>query len=340
MVRFKVSQHLVAAFALPLAGQALALHGRDAGHQGLHHRHHGHHARNPDTVKTAIVPGPTVVVYQFDGKDLPLSEVCNGIKNGTFVWAKGTADVPDCQSYGLTLTTSATSAPAPATSSSVFTQTSSVVNAPVDAHELVQIPTTSQAATTVSSASPTQAADAGSANNAVNVNTAGLTGYDLKIAANPNVNKAFPDGQLDCDTFPSAYGAIPIDWVGLGGWSGIQYTTVSNNAVTNINTAISGNSCKNPGDGSTAFCSYACPAGYQKSQWPSTQGSASMAVSVGGLQCGTDGKLHLSNPSLSKYLCVPGTNQVKVQNKLSASNAICRTDYPGKLLGRSITDEC
>ena len=324
MIRLKSIKYALAFIALPLAGQAAALHGRNDAH-AAHRRVHEHHERAPSVV-TNLVPGPTVVVYQFDGMDLPLSEVCNGIKNGTFLWAEGTSDVPDCDSYGLTLTT-LISTPVPTSTKPPVTSTSSVVAVPVSAvHADFAIPSSTTKAAAPASTSATSA----NANVGANVAVAGLTGYDAKIAVNPNVTKEFPDGQLDCDTFPSAYGAVPIDWVGLGGWSGIQYTSFSGNAVSNINTAISGNTCKNPGDGSTAYCSYACPAGYQKSQWPSTQGSASMAVSVGGLQCGTDGKLHLSNPSLSKYLCIPGTGQVNVQNKLSASNAICRTDYPGE----------
>ena len=78
----------------------------------------------------------------------------------------------------------------------------------------------------------------------------------------------------------------------------------------------------------TAMCSYACPAGYQKSQWPEAQGAS--AQSVGGLMCGTDGKLHLTNPGLSKKLCIEGTGLVNVQNNLNKNAAICRTDYPGK----------
>jgi hypothetical protein len=76
-----------------------------------------------------------------------------------------------------------------------------------------------------------------------------------------------------------------------------------------------------------SFCSYACPEGYMKFQWPSLQGATGQ--SVGGLFC-QNGKLHLTNPSV-KSLCAPGTNNIKVyvENKLSQNVAICRTNYPG-----------
>ncbi|KAI9845465.1 MAG: hypothetical protein M1830_007539 [Pleopsidium flavum] len=73
------------------------------------------------------------------------------------------------------------------------------------------------------------------------------------------------------------------------------------------------------------MCSYACPAGYQKSQWPSAQGVN--GDSVGGISC-SGGKLHLTNPHFEQ-LCIKGTGIVNVENKLGSNVAICRTDYPG-----------
>lgn len=141
------------------------------------------------------------------------------------------------------------------------------------------------------------------------------------------MDKDFPDGQIDCSDFPSDYGPIDISWMGLGGWSGIQYPKYNSegDSIVEIVTAVSGDSCT-----VDAMCSYACPPGYQKSQWPEAQGST--AESVGGLRCNKDGKLALTNPSLSKTLCMKGTGEVKVHNDLSKNAAICRTDYPGQYL--------
>lgn len=137
------------------------------------------------------------------------------------------------------------------------------------------------------------------------------------------LDRDFPDGEIDCTDFPSDYGPIEIEWMGIGGWSGIQYPTYGGDSIVDIVTAVPG------GDNCTAnaMCSYACPPGYQKSQWPTTQGSTGQ--SVGGLQCNQDGKLTLTNPSLSRKLCIKGTGATQVQNKLSKNAAICRTDYPG-----------
>lgn len=57
----------------------------------------------------------------------------------------------------------------------------------------------------------------------------------------------------------------------------------------------------------------------------------STGQSVGGIQC-KNGKLHLTNPSMSSNLCMPGTQKVNVmvQNTMSKGAAVCRTDYPGK----------
>jgi Beta-glucosidase (SUN family) len=149
------------------------------------------------------------------------------------------------------------------------------------------------------------------------------------IQSNTNVDVEFPDGQIDCSEFPDAYGAIHIPWMNLGGWTGIQFAEISESMVMGLSTGVVGNECTDGNGGSTTFCSYACPPGYQKSQWPTTQGNSSMAVSVGGLKC-ENGKLHLTNPDLSTSLCIPGTGKSFVNNKLNGTASICRTDYPGK----------
>jgi hypothetical protein len=135
------------------------------------------------------------------------------------------------------------------------------------------------------------------------------------------LTSAFPDGQLSCSTFPSDYGAVAIDYLNLGGWTGLQLVTISDNEVTNIVTGVSGDTCVEG-----MMCSYACPPGYQKTQWPSTQGSTGQ--SVGGLSC-SGGMLHLTNSALSISLCMEGTGNVYAENNAGSVVSICRTDYPG-----------
>jgi SUN family beta-glucosidase len=135
---------------------------------------------------------------------------------------------------------------------------------------------------------------------------------NLELFECPSVT--FPDGAYDCSTFPSdQQGVVSADYLGLGGWTGIQYPG-------NAGTAVSGQTCTEG-----AYCSYACQPGMSKTQWPSTQPSD--GETRGGLLC-QNGKLYLSNPS-SQYLCEWGQESSYVVNTLSEDVAICRTDYPG-----------
>jgi len=160
--------------------------------------------------------------------------------------------------------------------------------------------TTTTTTTTTSAASPVPSASTNS----------GATGLDTP----------FPDGELSCGTFPSEYGPIPLDYLGLSGYTGIQSVTIAGNQVTNIVNAATGSTC---GEGD--MCSYACPPGYQKSQWPSTQGASGQ--SVGGITC-TGGKLYKTNAAYDT-LCISGVGGVTVSNTLGEQVAFCRTDYPG-----------
>ena len=237
-------------------------------HNHIHHQHlHYHEKRVPDATDVAVAPGPTHVVYVLNGEPISKSEVNEGIKNGTLVWASGEPG-----------------------------------------SEPVPVPSTPESAP--SSSSPESAPSDSSSGD-------GFSG------SADGVDSEFPDGQLDCSHFPSDYGAVALDYLGLGGWSGIQAPGSSSGGFDNIKTGTSGSGCT---DGS--YCSYACPAGYQKSQWPSTQGATGQ--SVGGILC-EGGKLKLTNSGMSKSLCMKGAGQVNVQvnNQLGQSVSVCRTDYPG-----------
>lgn len=138
--------------------------------------------------------------------------------------------------------------------------------------------------------------------------SSGVPASSGSSSSSTGLDATFPDGTLDCSTFPSSYGAIALDYLGSDGWTGIQ---LGNGAAS---------SCSEG-----ALCSYACPPGYSKSQWPATQPSD--GESRGGLLC-SNGKLTLTRPSVST-LCVAGYGSAQVVNKMSTNVAICRTDYPG-----------
>ena len=63
-----------------------------------------------------------------------------------------------------------------------------------------------------------------------------------------------------------------------------------------------------------------------KTQWPQSQPADGQ--SRGGLTCGSDNKLYLSDSS-KPYLCEWGQNSAYLESSLSQGVAVCRTDYPG-----------
>lgn len=143
------------------------------------------------------------------------------------------------------------------------------------------------------------------------------------LLPSPTSNMEFPDGQISCSKLPTEYGAVKIDQLQNEGWSGIQkvagYPLGHNRILDVANKATGG--CT-PGH----MCSYACPPGQQKTQWP--EGQPENGVSVGGLYCNSDNTLRLTRPS-SKQLCEDGVGGIYVENKLDQVVVLCRTDYPG-----------
>ena len=309
-------------------------------------------------VVDAPVPGPIKFIYELNGEQRDQTDICNGIRDGTLRWAEGTENPPDCpansDAFGHF---TANTAVIPA---EISTQTAAASIVPISSvlseTSMVQgaIATTSVANIYASSAIreislATTAVDPitklhNLLEDEINrfsisqepapalISSASVSAQSQivvptynRVSGGQGLDREFPDGEIDCTVFPSEYGPISIDWAYLGGWSGIQYVTIEDSQVIHIDTAIPGGDGCKPG----AMCSYACPPGYQKSQWPSAQGATGQ--SVGGLSCNKNGKLVLTNPGLSKTLCIEGTGAVNVQNKLSSNAAICRTDYPGLL---------
>ncbi|KAJ5176545.1 Secreted beta-glucosidase sun1 [Penicillium canariense] len=284
------------AVTLATAGSLVAAHG---------HGHAHFHKRAVETeTETAVAAGPTV--YDFvvldptkSGAPEVISEndACAGLAAHELEWL-GSAIPNACPTSTSTPVSTSTSTPVPISTvvAQVLLETSAAIT-PSSTSTSTVIPTSS------SSSSSTHAAASSSPS-----------------SSGTGVTSEFPDGEIDCGTFPSEYGAVALDYLGLGGYSGIQYVTIVDAVVSEIVTAITGDSCT-----SGAMCSYACPAGYQKSQWPVTQGATGQ--SVGGLEC-KNGKLYLTN-SAYKTLCIEGTGGVNVRNELGDHVAVCRTDYPG-----------
>ncbi|GAB0138248.1 hypothetical protein EsDP_00006485 [Epichloe bromicola] len=139
------------------------------------------------------------------------------------------------------------------------------------------------------------------------------------------LNSKFPSGKIPCQHFPYEYGAVPLPWLNYGGWSGLQYVPdflmETSEIINKIITGVAGDSCS-PGK----TCSYSCPDGYQKTQWPIAQGS--LGESVGGLHCNSDGYLELTREECPT-LCERGAGGVTIRNDLNEVVSTCRTDYPG-----------
>jgi hypothetical protein len=295
------------AVSLATAGSLAAAHG---------HGHAHFHKRATET-ETVAVAGTTV--YDFVVMDptatgspeaISLAEACEGLAQHKLEWLG--APIPAACPSSTSASTSSSSTSS--SSTSTVTPTSTIA-----AQILVE---TSAAiiSSSSSSSSSTSTVEAITSSSSSSTYSAAATSSASSSSTAAGIDSEFPDGELDCSTFPSDYGAVALDYLGLGGWSGIQYVTLADEVVSEIVTAVTGDSCTSGG-----MCSYACPAGYQKSQWPSTQGSTGQ--SIGGLKC-EGGKLYRTNSDY-KQICIEGTGGVYVRNEMSESVAVCRTDYPG-----------
>ncbi|EHN01934.1 Sim1p [Saccharomyces cerevisiae x Saccharomyces kudriavzevii VIN7] len=171
--------------------------------------------------------------------------------------------------------------------------------------------TPSSTSVTSSSATKSSASSSSSASQSTSTSSSSSSSGSIygDLADFSGPSEKFQDGTISCDKFPSGQGVIPIDWIGEGGWSGVENTDTS-----------TGGSCK---EGS--YCSYSCQPGMSKTQWPSEQPSDGR--SVGGLLC-KNGYLYRSNTD-ADHLCEWGVEVAYVVSKLSKGVAICRTDYPG-----------
>ncbi|KAL8951262.1 MAG: hypothetical protein Q9222_002764 [Ikaeria aurantiellina] len=295
------------------------------------HRHIDNQKRTPD-VKYVTVPGPTIVAYKLGDKLISQDEVCEGIQNGTLTWADGSNEAPPCgsQKAAVAAPQQKDEAPVvqPAVTAPVSTSQSPSSNIGLEAYEKSSdtASTSSTASIEPSSISKPVTQSSSSSDQSSGSSSSNSSSSDQSsssLSGGTGLDRDFPHGEIDCSEFPSDFGPIEIPWMELGGWSGIQYPKIQGKSIVDIVTGIAGGK----GCSAGALCSYACPPGYQKSQWPSIQGA--VGQSVGGLQCNTDGKLELTNPELSKTLCIKGTGATKVENRLKTNAAICRTDYPG-----------
>lgn len=264
------------------------------GHHVHQKRDHSHHDKR--NVVTTYVPA-TVTVYKLGNQEVSPEEAQAGLDKGVYVVMGET-------------TPTFTPPPAPAVTSTsskedaVFIEKVATTSSSSSSSSPPPAPTTTSTTSKTPKPAPTKSTSVSS----------GAKGIDAD----------FPDGELDCTTFPSDYGALPLDYLGMGGWSGLQFTpnfSLKDLAISFIETGIS-----KPA-GQTGFYSYACPDGYVKTQWPKAQGNTGQ--SIGGVYCNSQGKLELTRGDVSKKLCEKGIPGITIENTMGSGTSVCRTDYPG-----------
>ncbi|CAI1686258.1 hypothetical protein SEUBUCD646_0N02520 [Saccharomyces eubayanus] len=225
-------------------------------------------------------------------------------------------------SNGQTVTPTVTGTSSAVSSTTTLVPESSAVTSSTEAKSSSSSATAKKAHTTTLTSSSTPATSTsqetsttssttsvGATTTASTTSSSGTSSIYGDLANFSGPNEKFQDGTIACSQFPSGQGVIPINWLGEGGWSGIENTDTS-----------TGGSCK---EGS--YCSYACQPGMSKTQWPSDQPSDGR--SMGGLLC-KNGYLYRSN-TVTDYLCEWGVDAAYIVSELSEDVAICRTDYPG-----------
>ncbi|KAL2756835.1 hypothetical protein ACRALDRAFT_2026821 [Sodiomyces alcalophilus JCM 7366] len=276
-----------------------------AAHQHNHHRLHRKFVaspvekRAPDAV-TVYEAGPTVTHYELAGQKLSEEEAKEGIADGLFV---------------VVGESTPTFTPPPAPSSTAPVQSVAAAQF-FESKESSSSSSSTPAPSPTPSPSTTSEAPPPAETTSSRPSSGGGSG-------GTGLNAKFPSGKVKCSELPTDYGVRPLNWLNIGGWAGIQKVpkySPGDVSISYIETGIDGG-CE-PG----AFCSYACPVGYQKTQWPKAQGST--LQSIGGLWCNADGYLELTRPE-KETLCEEGAGGVWVKNDLNEIAAVCQTDYPG-----------
>ncbi|KAM5356323.1 hypothetical protein ACJ41O_002969 [Fusarium nematophilum] len=288
------------------------------------HQHHHHHRRQAGSkvqkrgpaVVTEYVVAATETVYELGGEQLDKDRAKAGLDGGNLIIVgesnptyqppppPQTSAEPEKASLGAQFYESESVAPV---------QPTTTAPAPVAPTTVVEEVSSAPAAVKTKKV---QTGNSGSSKSG--------SSYGGGSSSGQGVTREFKSGEVPCSEFPSEYGAVALDWLQMDGWAGIQFVpdySLASVSITEIHTGISGDSCTKG-----AMCSYACPAGYQKTQWPKAQGSTK--ESIGGLYCNKDGFLELTREEYTT-LCDPGVGGVSIKNELDEVVVTCRTDYPG-----------
>lgn len=303
--------------------------------QPHNHQHRHQHARAHELLKRgspALNERSPAVEYQFveetiyvdvNGNPISKADAAAGLADGEYsvigeTNPSSTTPVATPSSTAVPSTTSVASSSATTSSASsgaefVEVKLGSVSSS--DSSSSSVVPTTTSSKATTSSAAKTSSAASSTASSSSS--SSGATGVDAE----------FPDGTIDCATFPSAYGAVAVNQTTVSPWVG--YMDVGTDGYTLLQTDSITATISEPTSGDPEagyFVGYACPTGYDQAQWPAAQGSSGQ--SIGGLWCGSDNKLYKTHTTNTK-LCQAGAGNVNIVSELSKSIYICKTWYPG-----------
>ncbi|KAK7205094.1 hypothetical protein BZA70DRAFT_279049 [Myxozyma melibiosi] len=285
--------------------------------QHAHHRHHARQAkaeRRAELEKRAVDYVYSYVTVVVDANGNVISDTAAASEpTSTAAATSSTAAyvAPTSSTAEAAATTSAAIAVQAASSAAEFVVSSSTTSSSSSSStSSSSSSSSSSSATTFSTLTSSAASKTSSAASSTSTSTYSISTDLLDDYVDPT--QAFVDGTIACSTFPSGQGVIAVDWMNLGGWTGIQVSEAENSGTAS--------SC---GDGN--LCSYACQPGMSKTQWPSSQPGD--GESRGGLKC-TDGYLYRTNTD-TDYLCEWGVSSAQVVSELDDVVAVCRTDYPG-----------
>ncbi|KAK4461074.1 putative septation protein SUN4 precursor [Cladorrhinum samala] len=277
-----------------VAGAVAQPHNHGHGHLHRHAKKHDQVEKREKVVVTHVVP-TYVVKYVLDGQDVSPEDAEKGIKGGNFVVVGSSKPSMDAELPAITTT----------------------IAPPHRGGQFLEKATSTTSSTTSSTPEPEQTSSSSEAP------APSIKSQPKPVSAGAGIDSDFPSGEIPCSEVPTAYGAIAIPWSKTNGWTTLAKfgKWVKGVKVNNIVTPIDG-TCQEE-----MMCSYACPPGYQKTQWPENEQGAT-GQSVGGLWCNADGFLELTRPEHPK-LCEKGAGGVFVRNELGGNAAVCRTDYPG-----------
>lgn len=301
--------------------------------EAIHNHKRFHEIKARQAIETTVVS--TVSVYELNGQIISYEELQEGLKNGTLV-LDGEAPAPAPSSKAKP-SSSASSAPVVIKAATPSTTPSTTPSAKPSTTSQAPPPppsttASSAAAPVTTSAAPSKAPVQNKAVQQPSASPASYGGDDSNDGDDGGATSGYGsdsgtgltreyDNSVSCDEFPSAFGPVPVDYLGNNGWLAIM-SPGAGSSSSSLDSLSVVSSCS---EGS--YCSYACPAGWEKTQWPTAQGATGQ--SVGGLLC-KNGKLTLTRPDVPN-LCSNSMEMAKVsvQNKLSKQVSVCRTDYPG-----------